>query len=109
MKGTDGALMPYAGDHGKNSFSLKSIRQQMELLTAGDDNGHLKALKNLILSLPQARTQEKDLFETWSSGDVTRFTALLAGYFQGRPEAKEFLVDRRNRDWLDPLKQALGR
>jgi uncharacterized protein YbaP (TraB family) len=34
---------------------------------------------------------------------------LLDSYFRDRPEAKEFLVDRRNRDWLGPLKEALAR
>jgi len=37
------------------------------------------------------------------------FAALLDGYFKDRPEARDFLVDRRNRAWLDPLKQALAR
>ncbi len=109
LKGADDELMAYARDHGKKSVYLESIREQMELLTAGDDNGHLKALKNLILSLPQSRTQERELFETWSSGDAARFDALLAAYFKNRPEAREFLVGRRNRDWLGPLKQALTR
>ena len=109
LKGADDELMAYARDHGRKLIYLESIREQMELLTAGDDNGHVQALKNLILSLPQSRAQEKELFETWSSGDATRFAALLEGYFKGRPEAKEFLVDRRNRDWLGPLKEALAR
>ena len=109
LKGADDELMAYARDHGKKSIYLESIREQMELLTNGDDNGHIQALKNLILSLPKSRTQEKELFETWSSGDAARFSVLLDGYFKGRPEAKEFLVDRRNRDWLRPLKEALAR
>jgi len=109
LKGADDDLMAYARDHGRKFIYLESIRQQMELLTAGDDNGHLKALKNLILTLPQSRDQEKALFETWSRGDAAHFSALLDGYFKDRPEAREFLVDRRNRDWLDPLKQALTR
>jgi uncharacterized protein YbaP (TraB family) len=109
LKGADDDLIAYARDHGRKLVYLESIRQQMELLTNGDDNGHLKALKNLILTLPRARTQEKELIETWSSGDAARFTALLEGYFKDRPEAKDFLVDRRNRNWLDPLREALGR
>jgi uncharacterized protein YbaP (TraB family) len=109
LKGADDELMAYARDHGKKSIYLESIREQMELLTAGDDTGHIKALRNLILSLPQSRTVEKELFETWSNGDATRFDALLNAYFKDRPEAKEFLVDRRNRDWLGPLKEALAR
>ena len=109
LKGADDDLMAYARDHGRKLVYLESIRQQMELLTAGDDNGHLRALKNLIVTLPRARTQEKELFETWSSGDAARFTALLDGYFKGRPEAKDFLIDRRNRNWLEPLREALGR
>ncbi len=109
LKGADDDLIAYARDHGKKSVYLESIREQMQLLTAGDDNGHLKALKNLILSLPQSRMQERELFETWSSGDAARFDALLEAYFKGRPEAREFLVGRRNRDWLGPLKEALAR
>jgi len=108
LKGADDDLMVYARDHEKKSIYLESIREQMELLTNGDDNGHVKALKNLILSLPQSRTQEKELFESWSSGDAKHFAALLDGYFKGRPQAREFLVDRRNRDWLRPLKEALA-
>ncbi|MEA2824211.1 MAG: uncharacterized protein QOF03_693 [Alphaproteobacteria bacterium] len=109
LKGADDQLMAYARDHGKKSVFLESIREQMELLTAGDDVGHIKALKNLLISLPQSRTQERELFETWSSGDATRFATLLESYFKDRPVAKEFLVDRRNRDWLGPLKEALAR
>ena len=109
LKGADDDLIAYARDHGRKSIYLESIRDQMELLTAGDENGHLKALKNLIATLPQARSQERDLLQTWASGDAQHFTALLEGYFKGRPEAKEFLIDRRNRNWLDALKQSLER
>ena len=109
LTGADDDLINYARDHGRKSVYLESIREQMELLTAGDDNAHLKALKNLIATLPQSRSQERDLLQTWASGDAQRFTALLEGYFKGRPQAKEFLIDRRNRNWLDALTQSLER
>ena len=109
LKGADDDLITYARDHSRKSLYLESIRDQMELLTAGDDSGHLKSLKTLIATLPQARSQERDLLQTWASGEAKRFTALLEGYFKDRPEAKDFLIDRRNRNWLDTLKQSLER
>lgn len=109
LKGADDDLINYARDHGRKSLYLEGIRDQMALLTAGEESGHLKALKTLIATLPQARTQERDLLQTWASGEAKRFTALLEGYFKDRPEAKDFLIDRRNRNWLDTLKQSLER
>ena len=43
---------------------------RQELLTAGDDASQLKALKNLILTLPRSRDQETVLQQRWASGDA---------------------------------------
>ena len=109
LKGADDELMNYARDHGRQLLYLESMREQMELLTSGDERGHLKALKNLIFRLPDSRSEEKLLLETWSRGDVNRFTALLEAYFKDRPEAQEMLINKRNRNWLTSFKQFLER
>jgi uncharacterized protein YbaP (TraB family) len=85
------------------------MKEQMDLLTSGDERGHLRALKNLIVRLPSSREEERQLRETWAKGDVARFTAMLDAYFKDRPDAQELLIDRRNRNWLPSLKQFLDR
>ena len=109
LKGADDELMTYARDHGHQLIYLESMKEQMELLTSGDERGHLKALKNLIVQLPNSRDEEKLLLETWAKGDVKRFTAILAAYFKDRPEAEELLINRRNRNWHASFKQFLER
>jgi uncharacterized protein YbaP (TraB family) len=109
LKGADDELMTYAREHGRPLLYLESMREQMELLTSGDERGHLKALKNLIVQLPRSRDEEKQLRDTWAKGDVAHFTALLDAYFKDRPEAQEMLINRRNRNWLTSFKQYLER
>jgi uncharacterized protein YbaP (TraB family) len=109
LKGADDQIMDYARQHGRKLLYLESMREQMELLTSGDEAGHLRALKSLIVALPRSRTQERDLVEAWSSGDTKRFNGLLQGYFEGRSEAKDWLIDRRNRNWLPAIRQLLDR
>jgi uncharacterized protein len=109
LKGADDDIMAFARSRGKPLLYLETMEQQMALLTSGPDSSQLNALRSLIITLPRARTQEKDLREAWSSGDAQRFTALLDGYFRGRPEARDFLISSRNRNWLGTIRQYLDR
>jgi hypothetical protein len=109
LKGADDDVMDYARAQGRPLLYLESMRQQMELLTASDDKSQLKSLKRLIVGLPRTRTQEKELRDLWSSGDAKRFTAVLEGYFEGRPEAKDWLIDSRNRTWVAAFRKFLSR
>jgi uncharacterized protein YbaP (TraB family) len=69
----------------------------------------LKALKSLIVTLPRAKNQEKELLATWASGDAAGLTALLEGYFRGHAEAHDLLISSRNRAWMPAIKAALAR
>jgi len=109
LRGADDDVMAFARAHGKPLLYLETMQQQMALLTSATNSSQVGALKNLILTLPRARTQERDLREAWSSGDAKRFTGLLDGYFRGHPEAQDFLIDSRNRSWLPTIKQYLDR
>src|ERR1700680_3836283 len=109
LKGADDDIMSYAANHRKPLNYLETPRQQMELLTIGNDNLQLSALRRLISTLPRSRMQQQELLDTWSSGDASEFGSLLAGYFRGSPEAEEVLIDSRNRMWMDPIKQSLER
>jgi len=109
LKGADDDVMAYARAHGRPLLYLENIREQMKLLTTGDDASQLKALKNLIVTLPRSRDQEKELQQSWASGDAKGMSALLDGYFAGRPEAQEFLITGRNRNWMPAIKESLAR
>lgn len=108
LKGADDDIMTYARAHERPLVYLESIREQMTLLTTGNDRGQIRALKSLIAALPRSRAQEKDLVESWATGDAKRFAGLLDGYFDGQPEARDLLIDRRNRAWLPTIKTFLG-
>ena len=107
LRGADETIVEYAQGHGKELRYLENVSDQMTLIMTGEERVQLKGLKSLIIRLPRARTQESVLRESWSSGDAEGFTKLIEGYFSGRDEAKERLVDRRNRDWITPIKQYL--
>jgi uncharacterized protein YbaP (TraB family) len=109
LRGADDDLMDYARAHGHTLRYLESVRDQMKLLISGDEPGQLKALKSLILALPRSRNQEKELLASWASGDAKGFAALLEGYFRGRPEAQDFLINLRNRNWMPTIKEFLAR
>ena len=109
LKGADDEVMDYARAQGKPLLYLESMRQQMELLTAGDDGAQLKSLKRLIAGLGSARRHEQELRDLWSSGDTKRFTAVLESYFDGRADAKDWFIDSRNRTWLTAFRQFLSR
>ena len=109
LKGADDDITRYAVGHGKQILYLETPWQQMELLDSGDDKLQLSALRRLILTLPRSRTEQKELLESWSAGDTKRFASLLEGYFRGSPEAKDVLIDRRNRNWLGAVKRVLER
>jgi len=107
LKGADDDIMNFAAGHEKPIAYLETPRQQMQLLTIGDDRVQLSALKRLILTLPRSRVQQQELLDTWSRGDAGAFGSLLTGYFRDSPEAQEALIDRRNRNWLARIKQLL--
>ena len=109
LTGADDDIMAYAREHGRPLLYLENMQQQMKLLTVGDDTSQLKALKNLIISLSRSRDQEKELQQSWASGDAKGISALLDGYFAGRPEAEDFLISGRNRNWIPAIKDSLGR
>ncbi len=109
LRGADDDLMDFARAHGRQLLYLESVRDQMQLLNTGDANSQLKALKSLIYALPRSRAQEVALRDTWASGDFRAFTDLLAGYFDGRPEAEDFLIDRRNVNWMPEIDGFLAR
>jgi hypothetical protein len=109
LRGADDDIMSYAREHGKSLIYLESIREQMELLTSGNESMQLKAFKSLIISLYRSRPQEQELRDSWAAGDDQRLTALIEGYFRGRPEAKDWLVGRRNRIWLATFKNFMGK
>ena len=109
LNGADDAIKDYARELGKSLLYLETPREQMALLNRGNHNSQLKALKNLLISLPRVRTQDREMRQTWSGGDAKAFTALLEGYFEGRPEAQELLINGRNRNWMPALKQSLAR
>jgi uncharacterized protein YbaP (TraB family) len=109
LKGADDELMEYARTRGRGVVYLEGVRDQMRLLTSGDQSDQLKALKSLIVSLPQSRNQERELLAGWASGDAKSFAARLDGYFAGHPQAQDFLVNARNRNWLPAIKNYLTR
>jgi uncharacterized protein YbaP (TraB family) len=67
----------------------------------------VKTLKSMIIRLPRTRTQDKDLRETWSSGDAERFAGLIDSYFKDRPETRDLLIGRRNRAWMEPIRRSI--
>jgi len=109
LKGADDDIMDYARDHGRPLLYLENIEEQMKLLMTGDDGSQLRALKNLIISLPRSRDQERELQQSWASGDAKTMAALLEGYFNGRPDAQDLLINRRNRNWMPAIKESLAR
>jgi uncharacterized protein YbaP (TraB family) len=109
LRGADDDLLDYARAHGRTILYLEGVRDQMKLIASGDDSDQLKALKSLLIALPRSRNQEKELLANWASGDAKAFTALLEGYFRGRPEAQDFLINIRNRKWLPTIKTLLSR
>jgi uncharacterized protein YbaP (TraB family) len=107
LKGADDVMIAYAQSQGKELRYFERVEQQLELLTRIEDNVQIKALKDLIAGLPQARAHEAELLETWASGDAERLTALIDGYFVGHAEAKKTLVEDRNRAWVPRIKELL--
>lgn len=109
LKGADDDIMAYAREHGRPLLYLENIEEQMKLLTTGDGASQLKALKNLIISLPRSRDMEKELQQIWARGDAKTMAALLDAYFKGHPEAQDILIDSRNRNWMPAIEESLAR
>ena len=109
LRGADDDVMAYAREHGRPLLYLENIEEQMKLLTTGDEASQLRALKNLIISLPRSRDMEKELQQIWARGDAKAMAGVLAAYFDGRPEAQDILIDSRNRNWMPALEESLAR
>ena len=107
LKGADDVLIAYARSQKKQLRYFESMEQQLGLLTRIDDTVQIKALKDLIESLPQAREHEAQLVESWARGDANRLAGLIDNYFVGHPDAKKLLVDDRNRAWLPRIKDLI--
>ena len=107
LRGADETIVEYAQGHGKELRYLETVHDQMNLIKTGDERKQMKALKTMIFRLTKAREQERNIRESWSSGDAEGFTRLIDGYFAGRAEAKNLLIEGRNRTWRTPIKQYL--
>jgi uncharacterized protein YbaP (TraB family) len=107
LTGVDDVIIDYAQSRKKELRYLETIEQQMQLLTIGDDLAQVKSLKRMIVALPNSRNHAEDLLEAWASGDTSRFDAMIDEDFKGHAEARDWLISRRNRVWLDPIKNLL--
>jgi uncharacterized protein YbaP (TraB family) len=107
LTGVDDVIIDYAQRQRKELRYLETIEQQMQLLMTGGDLAQVKALKRMIVALPNTRSHAVDLLETWASGDAARFDAMIDADFKGHAEARDWLISRRNRVWLDPIKALL--
>jgi uncharacterized protein YbaP (TraB family) len=103
LRGVDDVIIGYAQSQGKELRYLESIEQQMELLMLGNDTSQVRALKQMISALPNARSRSEDLLTTWASGDAKRFDAMIDADFAGHSEARDLLISNRNRAWLGRL------
>jgi len=107
LSGVDDVIIDYAQSQRKELRYLETIEQQMQLLMVGDDLAQVKSLKRMIVALPNSRSHAVDLLESWASGDTRRFDAMIDADFNGHAEARDWLISRRNRVWLDPIKSLL--
>jgi uncharacterized protein YbaP (TraB family) len=105
LRGADETIVEYARAHGKELGYLETVRDQMTMIMHGDERTQVKTLKSMIIRLPRTRTQDRDLRETWASGDADRFSDLIDAYFKDRPEARDLLIGRRNRAWMAPIRR----
>lgn len=109
LKGADDEILTFAREAARRVTYLETPVQQMQLLTNATDEAQLAGLKNLIERLPSSHNLEQNLRDAWSHGDAEGLDAQLEAIFRGRPDAREFLVSRRNRMWLGTINPLLKR
>jgi hypothetical protein len=109
LRGADDEVMRFAREHDRPSQYLETVEQQLELLTSGSEKSQITELRHLIDTLPDSRNVEAELLGAWSSGDIDRMTADLAGIFSPSPETDKFLLSHRNRLWLSMINPLLKR
>ncbi len=109
LKGADDFIMDFAHAHGRQLTYLETPIQQLQLLTTGTEKAQLAGLKKMIGALPASRNLEQELREAWARGDPDGLNALLDAIFNDRPDARDFLVSRRNRLWLGNINALLNR
>jgi hypothetical protein len=111
LKGADDEIMAFARNQSRQVMYFETPIQQLQLLTNATDEAQLAGLKNLIEKLPSSHDLERDLRDAWLQGDAEGLNTQLDTIFRDRPDAREFLVSRRNRMWLgmiNPLLQRSG-
>lgn len=109
LKGADDEVMRFARDHDRPSQYLETVQQQLELLTSGSEESQIAELRHLIDTLPSSREIQTELLEAWSSGDIDRLAAVLAGIFNPSPATEKFLLSHRNHLWLSTINPLLQR
>ena len=109
LKGADDEIMAFARDQARQVKYFETPVQQLQLLTNANDEAQLAGLKNLIEKLPSSHNLEQDLRDAWSHGNAEGLNSQLDAIFRDRPDAREFLVSRRNRVWLGTINPLLQR
>jgi uncharacterized protein YbaP (TraB family) len=109
LRGADDEIMAFARDQVRHVMYFETPVQQLQLLTNANDEAQLAGLKNLIEKLPSSHNLEQDLRDAWSHGDAEGLNSQLDTIFRDRPDAREFLVSRRNRVWLGTINPLLQR
>ena len=109
LKGADDEIMAFARNQSRAVMYFETPTQQLQLLTNATDEAQLAGLKNLIDRLPSSQNLERDLRDAWSQGNAEGLNAQLDAIFCSRPDARDFLVSRRNRTWLGTINPLLQR
>lgn len=107
LRGADDVLIAYAQSQGKQLRYFERIDEQLQLLSRIDDAVQIKALKDLIGSLPSAREHEAELVDTWAKGDAEHLAQLIDNYFVGHEDAKKLLIGDRNLAWLPRIRELM--
>lgn len=97
-----------AREDGKTIDGLETLEQQLRFFDELPPEVQEAMLLQTLSDLEETGQRVPAIVSAWRSGDTERLERELLDGFDGFPELREVLVERRNRAWLEPIEALLG-
>lgn len=105
--GVEKKLTAQFEDAGKPIEALETIELQLGYFDQLPEKQQRQMLASVVAESGEAKEAFEDLFNAWMTGDVEQIVTLSDTGILTDPKTREFLLIRRNLDWVDQLDKRL--
>lgn len=105
--GIDKHIHSIAKKKGKGVKGLETIKEQFDMILSIAGKNESEYMQHTLDELQQIEVQLKDMYSSWSNGDIKKLDEMVLSSFKEYPEIKTLLLDKRNENWMVHIRSYL--